>query len=387
MAMTRDSKIRENIRERLTVKANHGLLRSLVVRGHLIDFSSNDYLGLARGLPDLLGSEADSHRQERRGATGSRLISGHSAFYEQVEEQICSFHRSQSALIFSSGYLANISLIGALVTRHTTILYDELIHASLRDGIRLSGVKAFSFRHNDCTDLEVLAKRFAGPILIVVESLYSMDGDYAPLLEIVLLAERYGAEVVVDEAHSVGIIESEGRGLVNLLGIESRVLARTVTFGKALGCHGAAVISDEIVRQVLINEARGFIFTTAMSPHSLREIQRSYQALPHLNRQRKKLIENIDLFSRLVRGEESPITDSPIKVVLIPGNSQVLHAAEQLQKSGFSVVPIRAPSVPAGKERLRICLHSFNQEQDIRALAKALKSLTLVVEEETVCSH
>ena len=386
-AMTRETKIRQNIRANLALKAERGLLRSLVVRDTLIDFSSNDYLGLARGLPEASVMDPNTFRERARGATGSRLISGHSSFHIEVEDEIAAFHRSDSALVFSSGYLANISLLSALTTRHTTILYDELIHASLRDGIRLSGAKSYSFRHNDCADLEELAKRFVGPVLIVIESLYSMDGDFAPLHQIVALAEQYGAEVIVDEAHSVGIIEPEGRGLVTLLGIEARVLARTVTFGKALGCHGAAVVSDQLVRQALINQARGFIFSTALPPHSLREIQQSYRALPYLNQQRKQLNENIKLFSSLVPSADPVVASSPIKVVLIPGNNQVVIAAQQLQQSGFSVVPIRAPSVPAGKERLRICLHSFNQKQDIVALAEALNSLRFVVRDAIVCNE
>ena len=382
--MSKESLIRKNMRSRLAAQADAGLLRSLAVRDHLVDFSSNDYLGLARSFPEIFDIEPLGIGL-RRGATGSRLVSGHSSLCQEVEDLIASFHLSDSALIFSSGYLANCSLISALVNRHTTILYDQLIHASLRDGIRLSAAKAYSFRHNDSADLEALMKRLSSPYLIVVESLYSMDGDRAPLLEIVALAERFGAEVIVDEAHSVGIEGPEGRGLVSQLGLDSRVLARTVTFGKALGCHGAAVVSDQLVRQALINNARGFVFSTALPEHSLREIKRSYQALPYLSRQRSELAVNIQLFRSLCQKSEGADTDSPIQVVLVPGNREVLRAAAQLQDSGFSVVPIRAPSVPAGRERLRICLHSFNLDKDIQTLAAQLNFVSHGVTEEGAC--
>jgi 8-amino-7-oxononanoate synthase len=382
--MSKESLIRKNMRSRLAAQADAGLLRSLAVRDHLVDFSSNDYLGLARSFPEIFDIEPLGIGL-RRGATGSRLVSGHSSLCQEVEDRIASFHLSDSALIFSSGYLANCSLISALVNRHTTILYDQLIHASLRDGIRLSAAKAYSFRHNDSADLEALMKRLSGPYLIVVESLYSMDGDRAPLLEIVALAERFGAEVIVDEAHSVGVEGPDGRGLVSLLGLDSRVLARTVTFGKALGCHGAAVVSDQLVRQALINHARGFVFSTALPEHSLLEIKRSYQALPYLSRQRSELAVNIQLFRSLCQKSEGADTDSPIQVVLVPGNREVLRAATQLQESGFSVVPIRAPSVPAGRERLRICLHSFNVDKDIKTLAAQLNLVGHGVTQESVC--
>lgn len=386
--MNQESEIRRQLRAQLLRKDQCGLRRSLEVRGHLADFSSNDYLGLARGISteDKRVTYENRHSDipNVRGATGSRLISGHSRYYQQVENLVAEFHHSESALLFSSGYLANISLIQSLVTRHTTILYDKLIHASLRDGIRLSGAKAYSFVHNDCHQLEQYAQRYAGSLLIVIESLYSMDGDLAPLEDILLIAERYGAEVVVDEAHAIGVLGHEGRGLASLNDCGDRILARTVTFGKALGCHGAAIISDSLVRDSIINTARGFIFSTALPPHALWEIERSYRALPELTNERASLLRNCALFN--TEFPQSGDAQSPIKRIIIPGNEAVVRAAKQLQDEGFSVVPIRAPTVPAGQERLRICLHSFNSEKEMHGVMAVLHGLKTELSAAAVCN-
>lgn len=345
-----------------------------------LDFCSNDYLGLARSA--LLGQEIDkiigSLRQRFNGAGGSRLISGNSELAEELEHQIAVFHKGEAALLFSSGYAANLGLLSALSTRHDTVLYDEYVHASMRDGIRLGFSSAYSFRHNDLADLEKRLMRAAGPVFVVVESLYSMDGDFAPLGEISRLCEDFGAALIVDEAHANGLYGRSGAGLCEELDLGNKVFARVYTFGKALGVHGAAVVGSSMLRRYLINFARSFIYTTAQPPHALASIMGAYNMLPRLEKERERVYSYSALFDQCAQssGVSQVISSprSPIKSILVQGNAAVQSVSQELLAQGFDVRAIRSPAVPSGKERLRVCLHAHNTDSEIECFVSRCAS-------------
>lgn len=352
-----------------------GSFRQLKTSKHLTDFSSNDYLGFARSseLKDLFQKALKNYPNTFLGATGSRLLAGNDSFTEALEKEIAAFHLAPAALIFNSGYDANLGLLSCLPQRHDTILTDQLVHASIIDGARLSYAKRHTFKHNDLNDLEQKLQRSSGNIYIVVESVYSMDGDEAPLEEICDLAERYHAVVFVDEAHAVGIFGQQGRGLVVEKGLSSRVFARTITFGKALGTHGAAILGSELLRNYLVNFARSFIYSTAASFTSHLATSLAYGFLKQTNHQ-SNIQKRIAFFKRIVSTSERLIPSrSPIQMLVLPGNQQAKNAATNLQKQGFDIRPILSPTVQIGSERLRICLHNHNTFEDIEALAHSLK--------------
>lgn len=362
--------LNEILREKLLAQERQGLLRLLGSYNEGIDFCSNDYLGLSR-------LSANSFTPEPiLGSTGSRLISGNSKLFEELESFIAEFHRAEDALIFNSGYDANLGLLSCLCGREDTILYDEYCHASIRDGIRLNWAKAYSFRHNELNDLEEKLKRLASKTrqtIVVVESVYSMDGDFAPLPEIVKLCETLGCEVIVDEAHATGVFGPEGRGRVVELGLEKHIFARVHTFGKALGVHGAAVVGSSTLKSFLINFSRPFIYTTALPTNTLHGIFSAYKSLPKIEDRRVKLRELISCFTESASQLNYLPSLSPIQGILVPGNKEVLVKAKKLQALGFNLRAIRSPTVPEGRERIRINLHSFNTEEEIRELVSALE--------------
>ncbi len=346
--------------KRLQDRQEKGSLRSLLSFDGLIDFWSNDYLGLAR-IP---------HQIEILGSTGSRLISGNSKAVETIEQQMADHFQSEAALIFNSGYDANLGLFSSLPQKGDTIIYDELVHASVRDGIRLSFAHAFSFRHNSLPDLEKKLQKAEGTIFVAVESLYSMDGDLAPLKEISSLCKAYGALLIVDEAHSGGIFGENGLGLCHELGISEEVFIRLFTFGKAYGTHGAAVCCSEEVRQYLVNFARSFIYTTAL-PESFYQHMMGQIGLSKNDSLRKQLQENITYFSKRIQPTISS-NRSPIQVIEFPELEACKAKAEELQQAGFAVKAILPPTVPSGSQRLRICIHAFNTREEIDRLISLL---------------
>ena len=373
------NKAEELIRERLEVRAENGSLRQLSHNTSLTDFCSNDYLGFARSnqlstaIEQTLAQSAD----HRNGATGSRLISGNHSFTESTEAFIAEFHNAESALIFNSGYDANIGLISSLARRGDTVILDELIHASLIDGARLTHANRYTFKHNDVLDLESKLKAAKGTVYVLVESVYSMEGDIAPLPDICRLCEHYQANLIVDEAHAVGIFGKYGNGLVQDLKLENKIFARVVTFGKALGCHGAVVLGSTLLRSYLINFARSFIYTTAAPLHSIVAIKCAYQLLSELDYP-VLIHKKIELYRSLIMQSEKGVrllSPSTIQTVRYNNNSAAKSAAIALQQNGMNVRAILSPSVPVGEERLRICLHLFNTDEEIKSLVAELKKL------------
>lgn len=344
----------------LNERRRSGALRTLISQSSGVDLCSNDYLGLAR----ILQTSATG----TGGATGSRLVSGNSNMHEELEHFLAAFHGTEGALLFGSGYEANLGLLGSLGKRTDTIIYDELIHASMRDGARLSPARSFSFRHNDPLDLRTKIANARGEVYVAVESLYSMDGDRAPLSEILSVCEEKGAFLLVDEAHATGVYGAHGEGIVQEQGLEGRVFARVHTFGKALGYRGAVVVGSDPLRSYLINFARSFIYSTAPDTATLETIRRAYQLQTSMTQERTELKERISFFRDCAKSYTHLRfleSDSPIQGIILPGNDTVLRTEATLASLGFFARAIRSPTVPIGQERLRLCLHAFNTHKEI----------------------
>ena len=362
----------QNLSEKLKIRKQNNALRQLPNATSLTDFASNDYLGWSQS--ELIFDETHQLLLDRNiknnGATGSRLLSGNHQLYTETEDFIARFHQSESALIFNSGYDANVGFFSSVPQRGDLILYDELCHASIRDGIQLSKAKAYKFNHNDFEDLEQLIQRNPNTTLyIVTETVFSMDGDCPNLEELVSVSNKYNCYLVVDEAHALGVFGELGEGLVQMLGLQDEIFARIMTFGKGLGCHGAAIIGSLELKSYLVNFARSFIYTTGLSPHSVAAILVGYQHLEKDLIPILKLRENIVFFNQhknmlslkplFVRSK------SAIQSAIIPGNEKVKSIANQLHQKGFDVKAILSPTVPEGQERLRFCIHSYNSTEEI----------------------
>jgi 8-amino-7-oxononanoate synthase len=361
--------------KKLEVRKNENALRKLPKSNNLIDFYSNDYIGFSQdetifeNASQLLLDE----KIVQNGATGSRLISGNSNLYTALENIIIDFHKVEAALVFNSGYDANIGFFSAVLQRGDIIFYDEYIHASIRDGISMSNAKAYKFKHNDLKDLQQLAKRVVTEknieIYVVTESVFSMDGDTPNLKYLANFCTTYGFHFIVDEAHAIGVFGDKGQGLLYDLEIQDQVFAQIVTYGKAMGCHGAAILGSKQLKNYLVNFARSFIYTTALAPHSLATIIVAYKQLLALKSNRISLIENINYFKSQLLALKIKLmfidSDSAIQCCVIPGNDSVKNLASEIQKNGFEVKAILSPTVPKGQERLRFCLHSYNTKEEI----------------------
>ncbi len=386
----------------LEERKQQSLFRSLRTSNKRIDFCSNDYLGFSQKIKE--NSEIYGFPS---GATGSRLLAGNTQFVEDLEQEIADFHGAEAGLIFNSGYDANVGLLSCIPQKNDVLLTDELIHASMIDGARLSYATRYKFKHNDVDNLAVklqnLENNFqvslnqtltqntkylpiptsnieqqTSNLFIALESVYSMDGDLANLEEIVHLSEKYGANLMVDEAHATGVFGKNGKGLVSELGLEDKVFARVITFGKALGCHGAVVLGSRNLRDYLINFARPFIYSTAAPMHTHQNVRQAYQLLKSPNFSNEKLHDLIRFFKQQARQmPDLALIDSPsaIQCIIIPGNEKCREVASKLQNEGLDIRPIVSPTVPKGKERLRICLHEFNAEEEILKIFDVLKSV------------
>ncbi|MFI5453190.1 aminotransferase class I/II-fold pyridoxal phosphate-dependent enzyme [Pedobacter sp. UC225_61] len=367
------------LQQKLKERVDKGLLRKLTNLSLPIDFCSNDYLGFARSstLNELIEEHIFNLKPHFNGSGGSRLLSGNHPYTEETEQFIADFHHAETGLIFNSGYDANIGLLSSIPQRGDTIITDELIHASLIDGARLSHAERYKFKHNDLIDLEQKLKVAKGIIYVVVESVYSMDGDLAPLQKISILCKLYNAHLIVDEAHATGVIGKKGKGLVVKLGLESDVFARIVTFGKAIGTHGAIILGSQSLRNYLINFARSFIYTTAAPLHNIVAINCAYQLLANGD-ETNQIIKKIDLYNHLINDLDLSIipSKSAIQTILFSGSEKARNAAKNLQDNGFDVKAILSPTVQEGKERLRICLHTYNKDEEIINLVHHLKVLS-----------
>ncbi|MFC6877337.1 aminotransferase class I/II-fold pyridoxal phosphate-dependent enzyme [Flavobacterium myungsuense] len=372
-----------NLSLKIELRKQNNALRKLSIPKDLIDFSSNDYIGFA--LSETIFQESHQYLIDKNiktnGATGSRLLSGNHQLYQEAEKRIAQFHQSESALIFNSGYDANVGFFSSVPQKGDFILYDELSHASIRDGLQLSNAKSYKFKHNDLDDLEQLILRIQkehSEIYIVTESVFSMDGDTPNLKELVQLSNKYNCYLVVDEAHALGVFGLNGEGILQLEEIQNNVFARIITFGKGLGCHGAAIVGSLELQEYLINFSRSFIYTTGLSPHAVATILIGYQHLEE-TKNIQKLKENIIHFNqeKNVFGLKPLFvrSKSAIQSAIIPGNDAVKAIANQFQEKGYDVKAILSPTVPEGQERLRFCLHSYNSKEEISEVLKLLSEL------------
>jgi len=253
-----------------------------------------------------------------------------------------------------------------------TIIYDALSHASIRDGIRLSFANSFAYAHNNMQDLQKRLQQATGNIFVVTESVFSMDGDVCPLVEIVDLCKKHNAHLILDEAHATGIVGDKGEGLAQHLGLHKNIFCCMHTFGKACGCHGAVVLGSKDLRDYLINFSRSFIYTTALPEHAIACIKAAYETFPQMRRERAHLQKLINIFQSSATSYQHLSSNTPIQVVLIPGNSAAKKIADTLQQKGYDVRAILYPTVPKEKERLRIVLHAFNTEDEVKGLISKL---------------
>ncbi len=378
------AKFPEKLVEKMEVREAKNNLRVLPVRNDLVDFSSNDYLGFARdvGLRDRVDSFLGNNPFFKNGATGSRLLSGNHPLYQQLERFLAEHHGYEDAVVFNSGYDANIGLFSSVPQRGDVVLYDELVHASIRDGIRMGNAKAYKYGHNNLQDLEKRVDRIRhhlenSEIYVVTESVFSMDGDSPDIQELIEFCNRHSLHLIVDEAHAIGVF---GKGLVPKIGGQHLVFASVITFGKALGCHGAAILGSTSLKNYLINFSNSLIYTTGLPPHTVATILMSYEHLqsPEGIKTQKRLLTNIDYFNSRI--EQLKLRDmflrseSAIQIVLMSGADHVKRCAQNLRTKGYDAKPILSPTVPEGKERLRLCLHAYNLHSEIDQLLYLLSN-------------
>lgn len=344
---------------------------------HGIDFSSNDYLGLATD-PRMKQAIAEGVEYAARiASTGSRLLSGQSDSWTLVEQDFAKWVGTEAALYFTSGYAANVGLLSSLLRAEDIVFSDSANHASIIDGIRLSKCKRVIFPH---LDLELLKKELqrnasaGGARVIVVESIFSMEGDRAPLADLAYLAETYGAELIVDEAHAIGVCGPNGSGCVAEAGLSSRVLATVHTCGKALASAGAFVCGSDNLRNFLINRARTFIFNTALPPYFASQVSAGVKLAKEADASRARLVQLSEFLRCELRenGFYIASVQSQIVPIVLGLNHAAVQFAEFLKARGFGVRAIRPPTVPEGKARLRISLTAKHSEDILAEFIFAL---------------
>jgi 8-amino-7-oxononanoate synthase len=387
-------KFPQKLMQKIEDRKQKNAFRMLPTQNSLVDFASNDYLGFSKSA-SIFQQTHDYLKKNnivQNGATGSRLLSGNHQVYQETETFIARFHQAEAALLFNSGYDANIGFFSSVCQKGDIILFDELSHASIRDGIGMSNAQAIKFKHNDYRDLQRLIfffqkqqfdkgsnDKFLNQIYIATESVFSMDGDTPNLEELVEIANEFGCYLIVDEAHALGVVGEFGKGLVQEMQLQNKIFARIITFGKGLGCHGAAILGSHDLRNYLINFARSFIYTTGLSPHAVATILIAYQHLESNKIAIQQLKENVIHFNQ----EKNMLSLKPIFIrsksaihcAIIPGNEKIKAIASDIQQKGFDVKAILSPTVPEGQERLRFCLHSYNTKSEISEVLNLLLSL------------
>lgn len=372
-----------------------GLTRSLTpyeINCQKIDFTSNDYLGVSNhpnfvnetavhkpkpllGFPTLDGFKDIKPRLQ--GALGSRLLGGDSQVFHELETKWAQWKNSEAALFFNSGYSANLGVIQALTNKDTHVFSDKLNHASIYDGIQLSGAKLHRYRHNDITHLKQLLSQYPGEQVIMSESVFSMDGDIAPLEQITELAESFNAFMIVDEAHSDGIWGNQGKGMVHHLGLEKRVHLVMSTLGKAFACSGAIVSGDKTTISYLTQRARSFIFSTATPPLVANLILNSMNMVQSMDQDRAVLLEKASWFRDQIKGLGLDTLNSQTQIipVVLGSNLRAVMWSQKLQDAGFWVQAVRHPSVPKNTARLRINIHANHTQAELQSLVSAIKEI------------
>ena len=376
-----------SISDLLRVREMDGLLRSIKQLDFFrkTDFISNDYLGLSRSSKlheNILAALKEYFSNEALvGATGSRLVSGNSKLLEDLEKEFAEFFEAEECLIVESGFSANQAFFSTVPQKNDIVIYDENIHASVYEGMKVSRGTFIKFSHNDLVDLERKITQSARncKVFVVVESIYSMEGDESPLVAISAICERFECRMIVDEAHGFGVFGAEGRGKCFDLKIHKKVFFRLYTFGKAFGYSGAAMILPKEVKSFLLNFARSLIYTTYLPYTNLVIIKECLRLIRCAEKERSQLKCRIMYFQKIAResGVVAFESNSPIQAILIPGNFNCMRLANLLEHFGILVGVMRSPTVPKGKERIRICIHSFNTESEIDNLFKCLNKSNL----------
>lgn len=376
-------KLPNNLAKKIKKRKLDKSFRILDTSSVLIDFTSNDYLGFSQN-ENLFAKTFQLLLTEniaQNGASGSRLLSGNHKLYESLEPLLANFYKADAALVFNSGYDANMGFFSAVPQRGDCIFYDEFIHASIREGIRMSNAKGYHFSHNDIESLkekiEINTSQLGeeGNIYVVTESVFSMDGDTPDLKALAAFTNTNNYHLIVDEAHAVGTHGTNGNGIIPELKLEKKVFARIITFGKAYGCHGAAILGSNELRDYLINFAKSFIYSTALTPHTLATIITAHTFYKELGIEEvKRLKENIVYFKKELKTQGLQAyfieSDTAIQSCIIKGIGKAKTLAEKLTEKGFGVKAILSPTVPEGQERLRFCIHSYNSEEELGLVLK-----------------
>lgn len=384
-----NSKLLEKLQKELLLRKEKNLLRQLrVYRREGIDFSSNDYLGLNFDglLHQFLWEVLDDFKTKEFtfGSTGSRLISGHREIYEEVERDFSIFVNNSDSVYFTNGYVANVSTIFALLSPKDYAIVDQLCHASILDGIRISKSKRMYFSHNDYQHLQEIVKKIRSKnaksfIWIFTEAIFSMDGDSPNLQTILQIATQYDCIIFLDEAHSIGIVGNRGEGMSCSLNLQKEISVITYPLGKAMGIIGCFVTGNSVLKEYLINFARGFIFSTATTPLILYVLKKiiSFMLSEEAVSRRNKVYE-LSQYTReqlLLNGYKIGLSNSHIVPILIGGEEETLKISDSLRKQNFNVVAIRPPTVPIGTSRIRLNLHSHNTKEEVDQLIYELNRI------------
>ena len=341
-------------------------------------FASNDYLGLSRD-PRLIEAIGEGARRFGAGAGASHLVSGHHAVHEALEHELARFAGKPAALACMNGYVANLALLTTLAGEGDAIYSDQLNHASIVDGARLSRASVSIYPHADVGALDaLLASSAARHKLVVTDAVFSMDGDIAPLEALLALCERHDALLVVDDAHGIGVWGPEGRGSVQLLGLQSERIVYMGTLGKAAGLSGAFIAADQLIVDRLIQRARPLVFSTAGSPALAHATLTALELIRSADAARERLVRHRERLHEFASGWQPYrllASATPIQPLIIGDNAGVVRLAEALLQEGLWVPAIRPPTVPAGSARLRIALSAAHTDEDIGRLGAALSRI------------
>ncbi len=382
----------ETIEEFLKNRAKEGLLRVLkpiasrregkiyFSKKEYVDFSSNDYLGLS-GHPKLSEEAKSAIDKFGTAACASRLMSGDLQIHHQLEYAVARFKNKEAALVFNSGYQANIGIISALYGKSDCIFSDRLNHASIVDGILLSGAHFFRFQHNDIGHLKALLQRERKKFnnaLIVTETIFSMDGDRAPLKDLVGLKNKYGCSIMVDEAHATGIFGNNGSGIVEQEGLGKEIDLIMGTFSKAMGGFGAYLAASKRMVEYLINTSRSFIYSTALPPAVIASNLASIKLIKEEPFRRVKLLESAQYLRDALKARGLEVRgDSQVIPLIIGDNIKTIEFAKKLQEKGYWVLPVRTPTVPQGEARLRFSLSFYHKREILDRLINDIRGIKI----------
>jgi 8-amino-7-oxononanoate synthase len=369
-------------RRSVATQAQRGSILAPVVEGRrVVNFCSNDYLGLA-GDARLVEALRTAAERWGVGSGAAHLVTGHTAEHHALEAELAAFTGREAALLFSTGYMANVGVVTALAGRGEVLLQDRLNHASLIDGARQSDARLLRYAHADANEATRLAAEHAGQFtLLATDGVFSMDGDIAPLRELAATARQHDAWLLVDDAHGFGVLGASGAGSLEAAGLSAVEVPLLVgTLGKACGTFGAFVAGDRAVIDLILQRARSYIYTTALPPAVAAATRASLAILREETWRRDRLNQLIARFRSGAAGRGLPLAASstPIQPVLVPGAAQCLAASAQLMERGFWVSAIRHPTVPAGTERLRVTLSAGHREEQVDALLDALAAVLTV---------